>query len=139
MPRDAGVVALELEGNPEAPSIARAAVSEALGRQTPVLREVAVLLTDEVVTNALVHTRGRIELRICEDPSGVRIEVTDMSVEPPLVRTPRPTSERGRGMLIVSSLASSWGVVTRPRGKCVWFRLDADKVPRSGPRGEGAP
>jgi hypothetical protein len=35
-----------------------------------------------------------------------------------------PDGESGRGLLIVDSLASAWGVDTVPGGKRVWFRIE---------------
>jgi hypothetical protein len=32
--------------------------------------------------------------------------------------------EHGRGLLLVDSLASAWGVDASPPGKAVWFQLD---------------
>ena len=41
----------------------------------------------------------------------------------PKLRSPGISDERGRGMFIVDSLASSWGVVQTADGKNVWFEL----------------
>jgi hypothetical protein len=41
----------------------------------------------------------------------------------PVVRSPGPDAEGGRGLLIVSALARSWGTEPLSAGKCVWFEL----------------
>ncbi len=82
------------------------------------------LLVDELVTNAIVHARGEIGLRVEDCPGWIRVEVSDTAPFEPTVRSPTTEDEHGRGMLIVASLASSWGIVRTPNGKGVWFRLD---------------
>lgn len=82
------------------------------------------LLTSEVLTNAVVHTRAhrRIALHAeCRDDC-VRVAVTDPDPTLPLVRPGSPVRAGGNGMRIVDALASRWGVELHPgRGKTVWF------------------
>ena len=118
------MVVLRLNSDSSAAAVARATIKDVLAGRAPDLRDVAVLLADELVTNALVHTSGAIVLSVENLPHGIRVEVSDTSPTPPLVRSPLPRDSRGRGMLIVDSLASSWGVVPTPDGKTVWFQLD---------------
>jgi anti-sigma regulatory factor (Ser/Thr protein kinase) len=120
------VVVLRLSAEVAAPAAARAAVRDALSARSASLRDIAVLLADEIVTNALVHTGGEIELRVQDRRDSIRIEVFDSSSVAPKLRSPGISDERGRGMFIVDSLASSWGVVQTADGKNVWFELDAD-------------
>ncbi len=123
---------LRLKSDPSAPRVARSAVQDALSTRPAAVRDIAVLLADEIVTNALVHSNGDIQMSV-EDSSGViRVEVSDTSSASPLVRSPSPRDERGRGMLIVEALASAWGVVQRPEGKIVWFMLDMAEPKESG-------
>ena len=56
----------------------------------------------------------------------MRIEVDDPSTEPPVLQNPDPLDERGRGILLVESLATSWGVDIHETGKTVWFEIDVD-------------
>jgi anti-sigma regulatory factor (Ser/Thr protein kinase) len=118
------MIVLRLNSDASAPSIARTAVRDALAARSAELRDIAVLLANEIVTNALVHSPGDIELTVEDSTETIRIEVWDTSSSSPLVRSPNPRGERGRGMLIVEALASSWGVVQRPMGKSVWFSLN---------------
>lgn len=85
----------------------------------------AQLLTSELVTNALEHSSGEVRMRLdCED-GVLRVEVADESLHEPSVSRPPVEHERGRGLLMVESLAMAWGVTTalRGKGKTVWFKL----------------
>ena len=83
--------------------------------------ERAILLVDELVTNAVVHAGGTLEVRARLDGSGLRVEVMDSSPALPQLRQP---DIGGRGLRIVSSIARAWGVnVVEGHGKAVWFEL----------------
>ncbi len=84
----------------------------------------AALLTSELVTNAVLHARSPVHLRVRLGRDVLRVEVTDRSNLEPVVRRVGPTSTRGRGMYLVSTLSRSWGVDGRPEGKTVWFEVD---------------
>jgi serine phosphatase RsbU (regulator of sigma subunit)/anti-sigma regulatory factor (Ser/Thr protein kinase) len=87
--------------------------------------ESAMLLTSEVVTNAVVHGRGRVRLHVAASPTLVRVEVGDDSSMRPVVRpTVDEDATGGRGMAIVEMLASTWGTRDSEVGKVVWFELD---------------
>jgi anti-sigma regulatory factor (Ser/Thr protein kinase) len=83
----------------------------------------AALATTELVTNAVVHGRPPIELRLHQENTDVRIEVRDRATYQP--RKPRPdhTAEHGRGLQIVAALASRWGTRPTQHGKTVWCTL----------------
>lgn len=88
------------------------------------VRSIAQLLTSEVVTNALEHGAGDIWLRLSTADRALRIEVTDASGSAPLRQQAPPESLRGRGLMILESLATAWGVTpAEPAGKTVWFTL----------------
>ncbi|AKH86628.1 6-phosphofructokinase [Streptomyces sp. CNQ-509] len=77
----------------------------------------------ELATNALQHTPvgRRFLVRIICTDSVVRIEVHDASIATPHVCTPLDTDDRGRGLMLVSTLADDWGVSDRTGpGKVVW-------------------
>nr|WP_162529885.1 ATP-binding protein [Nocardioides caldifontis] len=86
---------------------------------------IAQLLTSELVTNALEHGAGTIELSVTRSPGELRIDVFDESSEKPVSQAAGAAELKGRGMLIVETLASAWGVQSRPdrQGKSVWFIL----------------
>lgn len=86
--------------------------------------EVALLLTTELVTNAVIHARTNLAVRIAADERRLRVAVSDKSHDPPRLRAGFPDlDERGRGLPLVDALSSSWGVDWRVDGKAVWFEL----------------
>ncbi|SDC11525.1 ATP-binding protein [Streptomyces prasinopilosus] len=99
--------------------------------------EAAELVVGELAANAATHGHlpGRDFLLTMtlvarpEDRSGIlRIEVADCRGErlPAPGAEPCPLGEQGRGLLLVSALASGWGVTPRPpSGKTVWAELPA--------------
>jgi hypothetical protein len=89
------------------------------------LAEDTVLVVDELVANAARHTTGaRLRVSITR-PGGrlVRVAVTDHSPELPVLLRPDERDEHGRGLLLVTALATSWGSVPLRRGKRVWAEL----------------
>ena len=85
-----------------------------------------ILLTSEVVTNAVVHAATMAELRLSVDSSSVRVEVADGSATRPERRVFDFLSASGRGLSIVATVAADWGVETVPGdGKYVWFVISA--------------
>jgi anti-sigma regulatory factor (Ser/Thr protein kinase) len=103
-------------------AFARSYARSALENHDPQVVDVVVLLTSEVVTNALLHGESASRLQIERSGDSVRVTVDDQSADSPQVRHPPPADEQGgRGMLLVDALASSWGWEPRPGGKRVWF------------------
>jgi GAF domain len=93
----------------------------------------AVLLTSELVTNAVLHagTPVQVTCRLLGDLSGGAVEIAVLDRRPAQIRPDRPHSaaeaaERtnGRGLQLPSELASAWGVTYARAAKAVWFRLD---------------
>lgn len=69
---------LELPPTPQAPGIARKWLSESFAAQLePREQETAKLLVSELVTNAVVHGRGRIELHAELDQDRLLVDVSD--------------------------------------------------------------
>jgi signal transduction histidine kinase/DNA-binding response OmpR family regulator len=79
-----------------------------------------VLLASELVTNAIVHGRPPIELRLRRTAAHIVLSVADHAAYLP--RRLRPTSEdeHGRGLQLVALLADRWGTRPTPDGKSVW-------------------
>ncbi|MBD0744725.1 PAS domain S-box protein [Streptomyces sp. CBMA152] len=90
----------------------------------------AVVLTSELVTNAVVHAGTAADVLCLRSEDGVRVEVADHYPEReiPLHASPAevtgPDRENGRGLLLCAAIASRWGVEYTPTKKHVWFQLD---------------
>jgi len=88
------------------------------------LVEIAQLLATELVTNALDHGAGEITLGITRSERDLRVDVGDTAPGRPRASVPPQDQTRGRGMLLVESMAAAWGVEPPAgNGKRVWFRL----------------
>ena len=86
--------------------------------------ETVELMASELLTNAVLHTRGGVSLVVTVIDQLIRVEVTDDSRGRPVLRHPPADSTSGRGMEIVDALASQWGVDDLPAGgKSVWFEV----------------
>ncbi|MCD9879662.1 SpoIIE family protein phosphatase [Streptomyces guryensis] len=90
----------------------------------------AVVLTSELVTNAVVHAGTSADVLCLRSDEGVRIEVADRYPEREIplqghpVNMGSPDREGGRGLQLCAALASRWGVEYTPTHKQVWFQLD---------------
>jgi anti-sigma regulatory factor (Ser/Thr protein kinase) len=85
--------------------------------------ETAVLLTSEIVTNAILHGRSVARLTLMTTGDRLRIEVGDDNSRLPQPAEPDREALNGRGLAIVDTLAASWGSSQRGEGKVVWFEL----------------
>lgn len=85
----------------------------------------AALLVTELATNALRHGGPGVDLWLRPvDGGGLRVELVDGRPGAlPGVSVPDADAEGGRGLLLVSALARSWGSDRLSAGKCVWFEL----------------
>jgi anti-sigma regulatory factor (Ser/Thr protein kinase) len=104
---------LELPRQTEAAGEARRFVDRLLLGQgvSDETRASARLVSSELVTNALQHGKGRIELRLKLLGDFVRIEVIDQGTDQaPAVRHQAPDESGGWGLRIVDQLAAQWGV-----------------------------
>lgn len=109
---------------PDSPRLARAAAADRCRAWClPELRDDAVLIVSELVTNAVVHAGTEVRVRLERLPDdAVRLEVADDSTRP--LRPRRVTMARtGRGLALVDVLATRYGVEGRPNGKVVWAEL----------------
>lgn len=113
----------ELADSPESAATARGLASELLAGLPLDSIEVVLLLTTELVTNAVQHGLGPIGLRLLAGDDGVRVEVRDRSDALPVVQQLDPEALTGRGLLLVEGLADGWGVLAQDIGKTVWFSL----------------
>ncbi|WP_239010039.1 SpoIIE family protein phosphatase [Streptomyces sp. 769] len=102
----------------------------------------AVVLTSELVTNAVVHAGTAADVLCLRTDGGIRISVADRYPEReiPLQNTGQtvvhPDREGGRGLLLCGALAARWGVEYTAAQKHVWFHLDLPERP-AGTRSAG--
>ncbi|KAB2340616.1 ATP-binding SpoIIE family protein phosphatase [Actinomadura rudentiformis] len=87
------------------------------------LIDTAVLLTSEIVTNAVRHAHGPINLSLRHSERELTIQVSDRSTQLPHVRVAGPDDESGRGLYLVEALADDWGSHPRNDGKTIWCTL----------------
>ena len=88
------------------------------------LADTAVLLTSEVVTNAVLHGRSAARLTVTCSKTGVRVEVGDDNSRRPVLHAPHDLDAlNGRGMYLLDACATAWGVLPDPFGKIVWFEI----------------
>ena len=116
---------VSLTAGPAAPAAARSEVQAAVfAWGIPVDLPVALLLTSELVTNAVTHDAGQTILLTCTVGWGhVRVEVHDTSCAPPVLADTPADAETGRGLMLIDSLSSDWGYYWTRTGKAVYFTL----------------
>jgi anti-sigma regulatory factor (Ser/Thr protein kinase) len=89
----------------------------------------AVLLTSELVTNAILHTAsgkdGKVVVTVYRADTRVRVEVRDDgSDHVPAVSEQDQAEESGYGLGLVELTAHCWGYRGGRRGRIVWFMLE---------------
>jgi anti-sigma regulatory factor (Ser/Thr protein kinase) len=124
------LASLTIPGRAEHVSEARSFVAKAIGADNPAA-DAAILLTSEIVTNAVVHSDSRcaggtVVLVVTEISGGLRIEVADngSDLSTPVVKGDVYASD-GHGLYLVQALADQWGYVRDETGTTVWFWLSA--------------
>ena len=113
---------------PAAPAEARRRVRDAIRSwQVPVDLDAALLLTSELVTNAIRHEAGQgaqaVMLAIASSRGRLRVDVHDTSRSLPAVAEVPADAETGRGLLLVETLSDEWGFYRTQAGKAVYFTL----------------
>ncbi|HVM08988.1 MAG TPA: ATP-binding protein [Acidimicrobiales bacterium] len=112
------------------PDLASPRVARSFLRRTldaaGVSADLAVLLVSELATNAVLHARTDFAVRIWIERDHVRVEVQDANERPPMIGHTPAESTSGRGLHLVQTLSTSWGVEGRPDGKTVWFVVPFD-------------
>jgi anti-sigma regulatory factor (Ser/Thr protein kinase) len=86
----------------------------------------AATLVSELATNAVLHARTAFTIEVQVTGDVIRVGVVDQSAAVPRVRDYGRDATTGRGMRLVSTMATGWGVERQPDGKTVWFELPVD-------------
>jgi anti-sigma regulatory factor (Ser/Thr protein kinase) len=127
---------LTIPGRPEQVGLARAFVAtNQVGADT----DAATLLTSEIVTNAIQHTRsgaegGTVTIVVIGVLRGVLVEIIDDGAAgAPIVKGDLYAAE-GHGLFLVQNLAAEWGYQRDEAGTTVWFHLPASYEPRPASR-----
>src|SRR5690348_193601 len=122
---------LTIPGRPEQVAAARAFVARTLSsHQIGADTDAATLLTSEIVTNAIQHTKsgvddGTVTIVVIRVPHGVLVEVIDDGAAgTPVVKGDLYAAD-GHGLFLVQHLAAQWGYLREPAGTTVWFHLPA--------------
>jgi hypothetical protein len=98
------------------------------------IAEDAALCATELATNALLHSTGRFVVTVRLIGAGIRVEVMDGSPRQIPWATPRTGTasdltamgQSGRGLQIVSAMATRWGVFSTVEAKTIWVELDGE-------------
>ncbi|MES5818592.1 SpoIIE family protein phosphatase [Streptomyces sp. RG80] len=119
----ARVAQWDVPSDPAAVSRSRAAVTEQLAAWG--LQELSFtveLVASELVTNAIRHATGPVQLRLLRDRALI-CEVFDGSSTSPRLRRAKNEDEGGRGLFLVAQLTERWGTRYTPEGKIIWTEL----------------
>jgi anti-sigma regulatory factor (Ser/Thr protein kinase) len=100
---------------------------QSFGLPDAALADRVTLVASELVTNAVLHARTDLVVRLSADHTDVLLEVSDGG---PLHDTPAtcaPLATSGRGLVLVDSVADDWGMtgIDGGLGKTVWARVSA--------------
>lgn len=105
----------------------------------PDLVECAEIGVSELVTNAILHGRQPIQVRVRGTKGHPHVEVMDASREPPILPGSHHLRDDedflltfGRGLDIVGRCSDAWGAEIEEDGKVVWF------APATEPSEEGS-
>jgi anti-sigma regulatory factor (Ser/Thr protein kinase) len=120
---------ITLDRDPQAPSLARAAVTGfSKGRRmSEESLSTLALLVSELVSNAVLHSDApsSSNIQLCArhlGPDAVRVEVTDQGSGFTVVPRDPNRLEGGYGLYLVDTQAAKWGI-DRRSGTCVWFEI----------------
>ena len=127
---DPRLIAFVLPGTPESVRTARFRVRAALSfHGLDDYAEDAVIITSELVTNAVKHVRCDgtetigVTLARAWNPSTVTVVVSDSSLDGPWRCDPPTDGEQGRGPRIVEALSAHWGWHSQDGGKAIFAVL----------------
>ncbi len=134
---------------PSSAAAARSQVGEAIRAwKVPVDADIAILLTSDLVTDAITHGDGpTITLAIRCSRGHLRVDVYDSPRSAPVPADQPVGADSGRGLILVATLSTEWGSFRTAAGKAVYFTLafrsdlpwDGDHAAPGVTRGDGEP
>jgi two-component sensor histidine kinase len=120
---------LQIPPEPAAVRTARQFVLEHAPALPAETADTLLLLTSELVTNAVLHARTRIDVELLVAQEHVAVTVHDLDLAMPN-QDPYAQREGGWGLGLVSSLAERSSMYVHPEGgKTAWFRLQRGPAP----------
>jgi Histidine kinase-like ATPase domain len=125
-PTELDACRVRLTAGPAAAGQARRQVRAAIrARRAPVDPDVAVLLTSDLVTNAIRHEASGDTVTLAINCSGgeLRVDVHGSSRSRPSRADARVDQEIGPGLILVATLSDEWGSYRTPGGAAVYFTL----------------
>ena len=90
------------------------------------LLDEAVLVVNELATNAILHATSPFTVSISRDGSGLHMVVGDKSSALPRRRRPDVARRGGRGLNMVDAITFRWGSDLVDGGKLVWAEIRRD-------------
>jgi anti-sigma regulatory factor (Ser/Thr protein kinase) len=116
---------VRLAREPSAAAEARGQVRAALQAwQVPVDPDIAILLTSDLVTNAITYGYSQtVTLAIRCSGTYLRIDIYDRSRCLPADADEPAGADTGRGLVLVAALSAEWGSFRTPAGKAMYFTL----------------
>jgi len=116
---------LRLAREPTAAAEARGQVRAVIRAwKVPVDPDIAVLLTSDLVTNAITRGEGEtLTLAIRCSGGHLRVDVYDASRSLPVAMDEPAGTDTGRGLVLVAALSAEWGSFCTPAGKATYFTL----------------
>ena len=117
---------LELSHGVGAPRAARSFVTRVLGQWgvDGLALERFQLLVSELVSNAVLHGDGTIQMAVTEcepEAAMVRVEVRNQGAGEPRMRNAAQDDLSGRGLRLIDELSERWGTDARAGTTVVWF------------------
>ncbi|MBN9610737.1 MAG: hypothetical protein BGO26_15770 [Actinobacteria bacterium 69-20] len=92
--------------------------------QVPDARVDALIIVSELVENAVRHGQSSCTVTVTLSGDVLTIAVHDDSIARPRLMHPRLDEPGGRGLQLVSTLSTAWGVSYLDGGKQVWATLE---------------
>src|SRR6266481_9268571 len=124
-PTELQVCRIRLTASPAAAAEARGQVRAVIRAwEIPVDPDIAVLLTSDLVTHAIVHwDSATITLAVRCSRDQLRVDVYDTSLPLPMAVDEQAMTETRPGLALLASLATEWGSFLTFSGKAMYFAL----------------